>query len=93
MDLEEYKRTFNDESTPGWDAISDGLTEIYGDQEPSHWGTLISYRLGGPDPLDGDSAYSCRRRSRSFFSSSPTAFRICITMKRRSVAISGNYGF
>lgn len=60
MDLEEYKRTFNDESTPGWDAINDSLTAIYGDQEPSHWGTLISYRLGGPDPLDGISAYSCR---------------------------------
>ena len=24
-----------------------------------HWGTLIMHRLGGPDPLDGISAYQC----------------------------------
>ncbi|HVX87203.1 MAG TPA: suppressor of fused domain protein [Phycisphaerae bacterium] len=41
----------------GWAAIDAALRPIYGEQEPLHWGTLIKYRLGGPDPLDGISAY------------------------------------
>ncbi len=41
----------------GWDAINEALRPTYGDKEPLHWGTLISYALGGPDPLDGISAY------------------------------------
>ncbi|WP_410771461.1 suppressor of fused domain protein [Fontibacillus sp. BL9] len=45
------------EVTTGWDAIDQELGKIYGDQEPKHYGTLISYALGGPDPLDGISAY------------------------------------
>lgn len=43
---------------PGWDAIDEALRPLYGVQKPLHWGTLIRYRLGGPDPLDGISAYS-----------------------------------
>ncbi|MFD1954839.1 suppressor of fused domain protein [Paenibacillus thailandensis] len=43
--------------TTGWDAIETAVTKLYGDQEPKHYGTLIPYRLGGPDPLDGISAY------------------------------------
>src|SRR6187402_878939 len=41
----------------GWDAIDARLAELYGDVEPMHWGTIVSWRLGGPDPLDGISAY------------------------------------
>lgn len=41
----------------GWDAIDQELVKIYGEQEPKHYGTLISYALGGNDPLDGISAY------------------------------------
>ena len=47
----------NDVSTPGWDAIDVALEQLYPDQEPRHWGTVIKYMLGGPDPLDGISAY------------------------------------
>ena len=59
MDLEEYKQRFSDDSSPGWDEINVSLHDVYGDQEPKHWGTIISHMLGGPDPLDGISAYSC----------------------------------
>lgn len=45
------------DEAPGWDAITDACTAIYGDQEPSHWGTIIPAMLGGDDPLDGLSAY------------------------------------
>lgn len=41
----------------GWEAIDRALAPLYAGQEPKHWGTLISCRLGGPDPLDGVSAY------------------------------------
>lgn len=47
------------DSASGWDAIDAALEPIYGTREPEgHWGTIISYRLGGPDPLDGVSAYA-----------------------------------
>jgi hypothetical protein len=46
-----------DDEAAGWAAIDASLASLYGDQEPQHMGTLISYRLGGPDPLDGISAY------------------------------------
>ncbi|QTD39789.1 suppressor of fused domain protein [Sporosarcina sp. Te-1] len=43
--------------TTGWDAIDQAVKTIYGEQEPKHYGTLISYALGGSDPLDGISVY------------------------------------
>lgn len=62
MDLAEYKRRFGDQddAAPGWDSITARANEVYGEQEPKHWGTAIRYSLGGPDPLDGISAYECR---------------------------------
>lgn len=42
----------------GWDAIEQALAGLYGEQEPKHYGTLIPYALGGPDPLRGISVYS-----------------------------------
>ncbi|WP_223066855.1 suppressor of fused domain protein [Paenibacillus caui] len=45
----------------GWDAIEQAMSRLYGDQEPKHYGTLIPYMLGGPDPLDGISAYKAEQ--------------------------------
>ena len=42
----------------GWSAIDAALERIYGDTEPVHWGTVIKWSLGGPDPLDGISVYA-----------------------------------
>lgn len=42
---------------PGWEAIDKALTPLYANQVPKHYGTLLSYELGGPDPLRGISAY------------------------------------
>jgi hypothetical protein len=42
---------------PGWDVISSALEALYPGQEPRHFGTILSYRLGGTDPLDGISVY------------------------------------
>lgn len=47
-----------DASAPGWDAIDRALWPLYSGTKPHHYGTLISYRLGGPDPLDGISVYA-----------------------------------
>jgi suppressor of fused-like protein len=41
----------------GWEAVEAKLASIYGDQEPKHWGTIQRHSEGGPDPLDGVSAY------------------------------------
>lgn len=59
MDINQYRELYGDGSgaVPGWDAIDSRLKEVYGSQEPRHWGTLLRFSLGGRDPLDGISAY------------------------------------
>jgi len=59
MNLSQYRELYDADSgdAPGWDAIDSRLKEVYGSQEPRHWGTLIKAMLGGPDPIDGISAY------------------------------------
>lgn len=58
MDQNAYKAKFTDDASPGWDAIDTRLAEIYGPGEPDfHFGTLIKFALGGPDPIDGVSVY------------------------------------
>jgi hypothetical protein len=44
-------------STPGFNAMQAALRSLYGDGRPSYYRTVISYRLGGPDPLDCVSAW------------------------------------
>lgn len=42
----------------GWKAIEDAFQRAYPEQDnPKHYGTLIKWALGGPDPLDGISIY------------------------------------
>ena len=41
----------------GWDAIDQALSQVYGEQEPMHYGTLIPYSLGGQDPLKSDRSH------------------------------------
>jgi hypothetical protein len=43
--------------TAGWDAITAALERLYPNQEPRHWGSVLSFRIGGEDPLDGISVY------------------------------------
>ncbi len=45
------------EAPPGWGAIDAALAPLYPGIEPYHLGTIIKWRLGGPDPLDGVSVY------------------------------------
>ena len=42
----------------GWDAITAKFDSIYpGQDNPLHYGTIVSYKFGGPDPLQGISVY------------------------------------
>ncbi len=59
MNRTEYRRRFSAGSAPGWDAIEVALRDLYGAEEPRHWGTDLTYAEGGSDPLDGISAYEC----------------------------------
>ncbi|WP_433331502.1 suppressor of fused domain protein [Spirillospora sp. CA-294931] len=45
------------DESPGWAAIDAALARLYGNETPIHWGTVHRWTLGGPDPLDGISAY------------------------------------
>jgi suppressor of fused-like protein len=47
----------NDLQARGWNAIDAALAPLYAGQTPTHFGTLVSYDLGGPDPIRGISAY------------------------------------
>ncbi|HCC03601.1 MAG TPA: branched-chain alpha-keto acid dehydrogenase subunit E2 [Clostridiales bacterium] len=47
-----------DINASGWDAITEACEKIYPTQkDPKHYGTLISWELGGNDPLRGISVY------------------------------------
>lgn len=50
---------FDDEEdrAPGWESIDSALDELYNNEEPMHWGTVLPYNLGGEDPLYGVSVY------------------------------------
>lgn len=42
----------------GWKAIDEAFEKVYpGQDNPKHYATIIPWRLGGPDPLDGISVY------------------------------------
>lgn len=60
MDLEEYRKRYPEEdASPGWDAITTRLEAIYPEREWKHWATVLKAMLGGPDPIDGISAFQC----------------------------------
>jgi hypothetical protein len=46
-----------DDLSPGWDAMNEATDRLYPGQTPKHYGTVIKWMLGGPDPLDGISAW------------------------------------
>ena len=48
----------NEMISTGWDAITELCDKVYPNQkDPKHYGTLISWELGGNDPLKGISVY------------------------------------
>ena len=60
MTLEEFREKAKDQEwAPGWDEIENAFRELYGEQKPAHFGTLITSRaiFGGNEFLDGYSAY------------------------------------
>lgn len=45
-------------NTAGWDAITEACEKVYPTQkDPKHYGTLINWKFGGNDPLEGISIY------------------------------------
>lgn len=53
--------------TAGWDAITEKLATLYGEQEPMHYGTILPFSLGGNDPLPGISVYRNRDEDGDWF--------------------------
>lgn len=53
------KETPEEIEAPGWDAIEEAVSNLYHGEpiQVEHFGVLISWRLGGNDPLDGISIY------------------------------------
>ncbi|MDR1824726.1 MAG: suppressor of fused domain protein [Bifidobacteriaceae bacterium] len=46
-----------DDDAPGWDAITAHFDAAYPGQKPLHYASILKWRLGGDDPLDGISVY------------------------------------
>ncbi|WP_448700894.1 suppressor of fused domain protein [Mucilaginibacter sp. AW1-3] len=61
-----YKQQFTQEDFPGLEAINKRQKEIYGDQEPTHWATIVPYELGGKDPLWATECYDSDKQKRHF---------------------------
>lgn len=57
MTLEEYRQTYNQNQSVGWDFINQQLEKVYGKAEPRHYAPPLHYMVGGPDPIDGTSIY------------------------------------
>lgn len=51
----------DDVAAQGWDAIQEAADKLYAGQEPKHYGTVVKWRIGGPDPLDGISVYESEK--------------------------------
>jgi hypothetical protein len=66
MNLEEYKKQFKKDDAVGWISIDNKLEEIYPKQAPEHFAPLVSYSLGGEDPLDGISIYKSDKQENHF---------------------------
>ena len=66
MNLEEYKKQFNEEEAVGWNFIDTELVKIYSEQEPLHFAPKIHFAVGGEDPLDGISVYKSDRQTKHF---------------------------
>src|SRR4051794_40152582 len=62
VNIVEYRDLYgsSEDAAPGWDALEGRLKQVYGEQEPRHWSTVLKHMHGGPDPIDGVSAYQCR---------------------------------
>jgi Suppressor of fused protein (SUFU) len=63
MDIQTYKKQFNEGDSVGWDAIDAHLEQLYGTQQPKHFAPPLHYQLGGEDPLDGISIYQSASHS------------------------------
>jgi len=64
--IEIYKETYNEDSGPGLEAINLKEKELYGDQEPTHWATVVPYELGGEDPLWAVECFASDKQKRHF---------------------------
>ncbi|HAA16044.1 MAG TPA: riboflavin biosynthesis protein [Cytophagales bacterium] len=62
MDQAEYKKRFGEEDAVGWLSIDKVTEALYPGQEPRHFGTVVKYMMGGPDPLDGVSIFTAQRQ-------------------------------
>ena len=63
MTTKEYKTKFKGNESVGWISINKATNKLYPKQKPYHYGTILKYRLGGADPLDGVSMYKSKNQT------------------------------
>jgi suppressor of fused len=62
MSIRDDNDEFREPRANGWKALDRSLRRVYGEMEPRHWGTYVSWEMGGPDPIRGISAYHATRQ-------------------------------
>ncbi len=56
--FDKFTKKNEETNSLGWDAITELCDKVYPNQKnPKHYGTLVSWELGGNDPLQGISVY------------------------------------
>lgn len=61
MNLNEYKKIFQEDDAVGWIEIDKTIQKIYGDTKPRHYAPPLHYMAGGEDPLDGISIFDSNK--------------------------------
>lgn len=63
MKIREYQKLYEEESSPGLDAIDKRLDKIYPGVQPRRYTPLLHYNMGGQDPIDGTSIYDSQKQT------------------------------
>lgn len=63
MKLSEFKNIYEEDDTPGWEAIEKQVNKIYPNVESRHYASQLYYMLGGEDPIDGTSIYDSNKQT------------------------------
>ncbi len=62
MNIEEYRKKYNEDEAVGWKSIDEVIEKLYPNEEPKHYATILKMMLGGEDPLDGVSIYKSKKQ-------------------------------
>jgi hypothetical protein len=61
-----YRNMFSQDDSPGLEAITRKQKDLYKEQEPTHWPTIVPYDIGGEDPLWAVNCFESERQQKHY---------------------------